>query len=144
MSLLKELGLTEDEFRNVSQPVREKILAGMAKVQAFSLISSQEILNRSSKRLDQQSRAIRNSQGIKMPDSDDPETVLGDKVTHTHNNLLSPAAAAVLTAAIVAAGAIGWKMVDSHQADSQPPSGYVGEVTPGFGEPVYVEPTQPD
>ncbi len=78
-----------------------------------------------------------------MPEDDDTETVLGDKVTHTHNNLLSPAAAAVLTAAIAAAGAVGWKMVDGNNT-AVPTSGFQGEVTPGFGDPEYVNPERTD
>jgi hypothetical protein len=147
-----DCGLTMSDLENASQETRDKVLLGIAKTKAYDLISSQRIMNRTSRYLDQKQRAIRKMQGLDMGKGTDEEekVVLGDNdesiTNHHHQALLSNGAAAVLTALIAAAGAVGWKMVDSNSPNptgQPPPAGFSADVVPGFGTPEPYTPNTP-
>lgn len=83
MSLLSELGMTSDELQQCTPPLRDRILERLSRISGMELIRNRQILDRSSRRLDAQTRAVRRQQGLNMPDDPDDEIVLGDKTTNT-------------------------------------------------------------
>lgn len=105
MSLANALSTIKDLLQHVSQPVRDKILKGAAKLEALEDLTANQILRRNSRRLHQTTKAVRKHQGIDLPDDPDDEIVLGDKTTNQIG--VAGALAFMLAAALLALGMLG-------------------------------------
>lgn len=141
MSLLNELDLTENELRQASQPLRDRILEKYARLKGLDLLTATQAFRRDNRRLNDTARAVRKQQGLKMPDDPDDEIVLGDKYTQTGATLPVAIAMAVTGAAVAWGVSQTMKNAPPPPAVTQPADSEdtINRVTPGFGTPENVE-----
>lgn len=146
MSLLKELGLSENDINCASPRLRDRILEGYTKIRGLELLRRSNSFDRDSKRLDAQAREVRKQQGIDMPDPEDETIILGDNNQPmlfglpTAIVLVLGTLAAILLFFLLLAGLMGlaWWMMEMLATDPDS-ADKITNVTPGFGDPDNIQ-----
>lgn len=108
---MSDLQQTSDALRNESPKLREKILAGMAKLEGLQDLIASNALQRDGGRLHQKAKAAYKKLGLDVAEDENITNVLGDVTLSQDESRrrsgVSPLAAALLAAAAATAGAVG-------------------------------------
>ena len=140
MSLLNELNLTEQEWKQASPTLRDRILEKYARITGLSLVQTQQTMNRDSRRLNAKARAAYKKLGLQLPDEDQETIILGDNnqpQTLTLPTAIVLVVGGLLAMLLVLLMAALLTMLIWHWLGAGEPvdTDTITNVVPGFGDP---------